>query len=316
MVTKKNAQENLTWDSEQQELPFDSADIEVGSDASDVDVDANDESIVLEVQEPGEEKEVIEFMLPPTLTSPIPGAPEDIEITEEGDDEIEVDGEEGNDEVEVEQDPWDWRQSGGPGRFIEWVMHMLQHMPGHSGYDSMGIERCISYLQRLEKEFSKAMREDFSNQIDVAKAEKLRDGVLDAVEKLLDRLEQVEKTKPGAKRKQKKKGPKSASWYEHYGIVKEAGATKITGITVVVPLLISRLARVCINSMVSAGHDIEDEYEKQVKAFKLDNREQAELQQLLEDMGYPLRIDRGAPPGTPVDPSSSNNSDWASQYPG
>jgi len=81
-------------------------------------------------------------------------------------------------------------------------------------------------------------------------------------------------------------------------------------------LLISSLARVCINSMVSAGHDLEDEYAKQIKEYKLDKREQRELGQLLEDMGYPLRIDRGVPPGTEIDTTRSDNSDWAANYPG
>ena len=316
----KNAQLNDSWD--QVEQPFDSdpaynsADVEI-DDAADADVDSNDETVVLEMKKPGGGKEIIEFMLPPQLLSLVPGAPDDVETIEIDDDE-EIEVEEGKDgeDVEVEQDPWDWKQAGGPGRFVEWVMHMLNHMPGHSGYDSLGIERAISFLQRLEKEFSKAMRDDFKNEIDVAKAEKLRDGVLEGIEKLIDRLEKVERTKPGAKRKSKKKGPKSASWAAEYGLVKEAKSTNITGITITVPLLISSLARVCINSMVSAGHDLEDEYAKQVKEYNLDKQQQRELVQLLEDMGYALRIDRGVPVGTKVDPTRSDNSDWAANYPG
>jgi hypothetical protein len=53
-----------------------------------------------------------------------------------------------------------------------------------------------------------------------------------------------------------------------------------------VPLLISRLARVCINGTVSAGHNIKQMFECQVAEYELTKREQTELSQLLSDNGY------------------------------
>ena len=81
-----------------------------------------------------------------------------------------------------------------------------------------------------------------------------------------------------------------------------------------VPLLISRIARVCINGMVSAGHDIEDLFRKQVELYNLDKREQAEVMQLLADMGYALRQDRGYLTGEGVNQERSDNADWAANY--
>ena len=80
--------------------------------------------------------------------------------------------------------------------------------------------------------------------------------------------------------------------------------------------MISRIARVCVNGTVSAGHDIEWLYQNQVKKYKLNEREQAEVQQLLFDMGYPLRQDRGYMPDEDLEVWDSDNVDWAANYRG
>lgn len=103
--------------------------------------------------------------------------------------------------------------------------------------------------------------------------------------------------------------------FEGTNIVKEAQKiTGVQGVYVTVPLLISRVARVCINGTVSAGHDIEDLYKRQVAKYKLDDREQAEVRQLLWDMGYPLREDRGFFPGDDLEVWDTDNMDWAANY--
>lgn len=103
--------------------------------------------------------------------------------------------------------------------------------------------------------------------------------------------------------------------FEGVNIVKEAQKiTGVQGVYVTVPLLISRVARVCINGTISAGHDIEDLYRRQVTKYKLDDREQAEVRQLLSDMGYPLREDRGFFPDEDLEVTDSDNMDWAANY--
>jgi hypothetical protein len=235
----------------------------------------------------------------------IPGAPnaQEIIVETEGDD----------DNVEVDADPedhdaWKWEHSG----FLPWLSKMFAQVPSHSGYDTTGLEKAISYFEALDREISKAMRTDFKDEIDAAKAERAREQIENGLERLLDRLESVKVDKYKRHKKKKSKG-----WAEEAGMVKEAQkATNITGITITVPLLISRIARVCINGMVSAGHDIEDMFKRQVEEYSLDKREQAELSQLLADMGWPMIQDRGHPVGTPVDIWRNDNYDWSSQYRG
>jgi len=57
--------------------------------------------------------------------------------------------------------------------------------------------------------------------------------------------------------------------------------------TTTVPLLISRMARVCINEAMS-GNDIEEIFKRQIAEYDLDSKEQTELSQLLDDMGWKI----------------------------
>jgi hypothetical protein len=259
------------------------------------------ELVVLEFDDDQEEDDMV-FMLPD-----VPGAPdaEDIEVGEDGD--IEVEEEE---DVEVEQDPWNW-SSNGLGGFLGWLKSMIDGVPKHSGYDTTGLEKAIAYFEAVDKEITKAMRQDYRNEIDASSAERAREQIEKGLDRLVDRLEKVKSSK------YKRHAKKKKSWAENVGLIKEAQkSTNISGITIVVPLLISRLARVCINGMVSAGHDLEDVFASQVKEYDLDKREQAELAQLLADMGYSVWQDRGVQVGKPVDTTRSDNKDWVANYPG
>lgn len=212
-----------------------------------------------------------------------------------------------NEAKKSKRDPkWDW-ESTLPHGFVGWIKTKLDEVPKHSGKDTAGIERAISFMDRLDNEISKAMRGDLEGQLDANKIEEVRAQIDDGIERLHVRLDLI-KSKKG---KRKKKAE------EQSGMVKEAQkATNITGIVITVDLLISRIARACINGMVSAGHDIEDIFEKQAKYYELDKREKAMTMQLLSDMGYPLRQDRGLPIDEDVDMTSTDNVDWAANYVG
>jgi hypothetical protein len=204
---------------------------------------------------------------------------------------------------------WDWA-SHGPEGFITWIKDKVDDVPKHSGYDSAGLERAVSYFERLDNEISKAMRLDLDGELDANKIESVRSQIDDGLSRLHDRLDKVKKQ---SKNRRKKK----SDFTIDPSFVKEAQKiTGVQGIYITVPLLISRVARVCINGMVSAGHDIEDIYAKQVAKYKLNDREQAETMQLLADMGYPLRQDRGYLADEDVDVSDSNNMDWSANYKG
>ena len=205
------------------------------------------------------------------------------------------------------KDPkWDWESRGAHG-FVAWIKERIDDVPQHSGYDTSGIERAISYMEKLDNEISKAMRLDLDAQLDANKIEEVRAKLDDGIERLHDRLEKVRAGK--GKNKRKKKADQDS------GLVKEAQkATSIAGIVITVPLIISRIARVCINGTVSAGRDTEDLYKRQCEYYSLDRREKAELQQLLADMGFPIRQDRGVPMDEDFDPASEDGADWMQNF--
>lgn len=265
-----------------------------------VDDDGDNENVdpSLEIAEP-------ETELVLTLDK-IPGGLDQEDIVEES--ALEVDEE---DNVEVSDDPWDW--GGVAKNFLPWLSKMMQNIPMHSGKDTAGLERAIAFLEAVDREISRAVRIDLNNEIAIDAVEKARDEIQRGMERLEDRLEQVKSSKYPKKNKNKRNKKKSD--FEQEGLVKEAQkATHVGGIVVTVPLFTSFLARTCINGMVSAGHDIEDMFTKLAKKYKLTDRERAELVQLLSDMNYPVRRDRGISLDDETDTSSSDNFDWPANY--
>lgn len=267
-----------------------------------------DHPAVMEPMEVHDHPEEIEIVME------LPGAPPG---TKDPEPEIEVHEHDHEDKAEaVDEDPakaaknekWDWSKRGPTG-FIAWVKERCDDVPKHSGYDSAGLERAVAYLERLDNEVSKAMRMDLDGELDANQIEKVRAIIDNGIERLHDRLDKVKSSK--------KKTRKKKAEFTSEGLVKEAQKiTGVSGVFVTVPLLISRIARVCINGMVSAGHDIEDLYDRQVKFYKLNDREQAEVMQLLADMGYAVRQDRGFMPNEDIDIADSGNMDWAANYKG
>jgi hypothetical protein len=262
----------------------------------------------IEVTEPGEIEIVVEELpgAPPGTKDP------ELEVHEEP-----IHAEEKEDANDAKKgkdgkgEKWDW-STHGPHGFVAWVKERLAAVPKHSGYDSAGLERAMAYMEKLDSGISKAMRMDLDEELDANKVEKVRAELDDGLSRLQARLDKVKESKKSSRKKKKA----SAEYLiDSDGFIKEAQKiTGVQGVYVTVPLLISRIARVCVNGTVSAGHDIEDLYNRQVKKFKLNDREQAEVQQLLFDMGYPIRQDRGFMPDEDLEVSDSDNMDWAANY--
>lgn len=268
-----------------------------------VDFQGEHDMAPMEISEPHEIEIVVEEL---------PGAPsgtKDPEPVLEVSEESEKSDEDNNDAKKSKKnEKWDWESKGAQG-FVAWIKDKVDGVPKHSGYDSAGIERAISYMEKLDNEISRAMRLDLDGELDADKIEQVRSKIDEGVSRLHDRLDKV--------RKNKKQSRKKRSDDQGNEIVKEA--QKILGIQgtyITVPLLISGIARVCINGTVSAGHDMEQIYKDQVKKYKLNDREKSEVRWLLYDMGYALRGDRGFMPEEEFDSSSSDNYDYMANYKG
>ncbi len=252
---------------------------------------SSDEILEIEEVEDGPKTEIV-FTL-----NAIPGAPKDLVVEDEEEGE---EPEEEQSEIEEEVDSWIWEKSHGTSKFINWLKEMIEKVPAHSGTDTTGIERAMSYFERLNVEISKAMRKDYKNEIDAAKAEEARSMIEDGLKRLRDRLERLHEKKF---KKIKKKA----------GITKTADTSFTGGMSVNIPYFISMIARICINATVSSGKDMSDIFSKLVDKYKLDNREQLQIVQLIKDMGYPLTIDRMKLEKDSFDPSD-NDGEFAANY--
>lgn len=260
----------------------------------------------IEVSEPVDNVEIV--------VSELPGAPdgtrdpEPLEVAEAPLQVSDMPAADDND-AKKKDDKWDWSKHG-PHGFVAWVQEKISSVPKHSGYDSAGLERAMAYMERLDNEISRAMRMDLDGELDANKIEEVRAKLDDGISRLQNRLDKVKETKK-SNRKRKKNSEEDAP----QGLVKEAQKILgVQGVYIMAPLLIASIARICINGMVSAGHDIEDLYRRQVKQWKLTDREQFELRNLLFDMGFPMRADRGAIPEEDYDTASSDNMDWAANF--
>lgn len=272
--------------------------LELSLDGEDVDASDSDMAVHLPPLE-------VTFHLPK-----IPGS----ELSEQ---ELEVmensDKEEKSEEPQIltMKDKWNWKQHGHAG-FLTWLNEMLKNIPKHSGKDSSGIERAISYMKKLDNEISRAMQGDLEGVIDSGIVEKARDQIDDGIARLEEHLDKITNTRF----KTRGKGKKKTAEVEEDTLTKEAQkAAHVGGMIIAVPLLISSIARACINATVSNGRDMELMVKRAIKLYDLTKREQAELFQLLADMNFPMKRDRLHDfEKEEFDPKSSNNAEFGAQY--
>jgi len=237
--------------------------------------------------------------------SVVPGA-DDEEV-------IELDDDEEEDEVVMDEktdtplDSWDWEKSGGPGKFLNWLQSKFSSIPKHSGQDTTGVERALSYFQRLDTEISKAMKKDFNREIDSAKAEEARTEIEEGMDRLIERLEKLRSKK--FKRYNTKKKSELIM-----GMVKNAETTTSGKMIVTIPYMISSIARACIESAVQGGKDIEDSYNEMTEKFGLDKKDKYLVAQLIKDMNYPILLDRLNFGKEAITPSKSEKSEYMRQY--
>lgn len=197
-------------------------------------------------------------------------------------------------------DPYKWTLK----TFPEWLEYRLKNVPPHSGRDIAGCERAIAYLKWLDGEISKASRQDIKNELDISLLEKARNEIKSGIQRLEDRLEALQKAQTPKKKKKAAVGDQ---------IVKNAADFYNTSINV--PLFINYIAKVCVNSMVSGGHDAEDVFKKLATKYKLNDREQVEVLTVLNDWGAIAAYrDRGFKADETIDISSPDNFDWAASW--
>jgi hypothetical protein len=257
--------------------------------------------VPLEVKEPGEIEIIVEELpgAPAGTKDPEPILEVMEEYTEEKED---------TNETKKSDNGKKWDGSGGSDGFVAWIKSRLASVPKHKGDNIGGCERACSYLEKLDNDISKHMREDLDGILDDNLVEKVRVDIDESIARLQARLDKIKKSKKPARKKK-------AYEIDEDGFVKEA--QKITGVQgtfVTVPLLISSIGRTIINGMVSAGHDAEDMMKRQIAKYKLNDREQLELRQYLFDSGMAMKVDLGRSPDEDIEFCDDKGFAWQTNY--
>jgi hypothetical protein len=220
----------------------------------------------------------------------------------------------------------DWENDGDHGKFIDWFRGQLSGLPQHSGQTTVGIERVIAAIDRLNRDLSKAVQSDLDGAIDEAEAEQMRDTLYEwkdtleeAKSKLLDQKQRKKKSTLRIGKEVVARfndgediqyfisvtsgddetllkvdlveptNDQVASFLENETFTKAAGA----GITLVEDPFLHSITRLLIQSHITNGRDMEVIYATLREKYSFTPREELSIHELLHQKGFPLAKDLG-----------------------
>ena len=177
-------------------------------------------------------------------------------------------------------------EEGDVSKFPEYLGKAYQNIPRHSGESIAGCERAVSYLNKLDQEISKNIREDADHVLDVEEMAEYQQKILKDVVILKEHIKKLKRqTRDGAIQDKN-------AYSENYNLKKEAAGT--VKLYVCVTPFIRGICGILINSVVSGGKPFDKVYDYLCKKYKMNDREELEIFQTLLDMGMPMFKDRGS----------------------
>lgn len=245
----------------------------------------------------------------------------------------------------------DWESDGDHSKFIKYVRHRLDNIPRHTGQTTIGCERAIAYLKRLDREISRAIQGDDDNVIDEEEAEKIRDTIMEFVDKLEDAHDKLVSKKKIKKKSSVRVGNQviarinDGNDIKYYISVDDGDGEELLPVTLAEPTdeqvqifalgeetndqlvkeagsakiflfedpFLHAITRLLINSHVSAGRDIEKVYAGLKNKYGFTPREELSIQELLLQKGFPMFKDLGRL-GEDQDPTSPDGVDFGTTY--
>lgn len=207
------------------------------------------------------------------------------------------DGDDEPEEEELEEIITDWMNDRDPSKFMEYINSAYPGgIPAHDGKSTLGCEKAVLYLVKLNKEISEALRSDKNDALDLPTLEKARVNMVRDMVVLKEHVKKINK--------RHKKADLNDS-----NIVKTAG-------TPVIQLVVTpwerAIAGMIINAVVSAGKPFDEVYEFLRDKYDFTERDELSIQQLLKDMGQPIYKDRGTIGDT--DSDEDNSVDYVKSY--
>lgn len=206
----------------------------------------------------------------------------------------------------------DWLSSGKPEHFMVFLVNEMKRFPKPS--DVVGniskIEQGLGQWKRLNAYVSRALREDYHGTLDVGFVDKARSLIEQNIEQLENMIDGINQLKKNRRQIRKRRGEE-----EGEGITKEGTAPHFSGFQMVITPFQSAISRALINGVVSGGRNMEELWEDVKKKYKMTDREELEIVQILADLGYPQFKDRLRVGENLDDPTrTENHGEWQSQY--
>ena len=178
-------------------------------------------------------------------------------------------------------------------------------IPKHDGTSTVGCERAISFLDRMNGDISRAIREDHESVLDIAKLEDVRVNIMRDVLVLKDHLGKLKKQIKDSHSQKDAKASSAPSWkspsgrslsYEQLKNAEELKKQAATpnNLVIAVSPFERAISGMMINAHVSAGHPMEDVYASLKKKYSLTDREELSIMQLCMDSGFHIFKDRGS----------------------
>jgi hypothetical protein len=209
-----------------------------------------------------------------------------------------------------EEESKDWRVSKKPEHFLVFLTKDLQRIPKPSQVrgNMSEMERALGQYKRLNAYISNAMHSDYDGVINVKQIDSMRKLIeqsIDELEDALDGLKQLKKEKKKMRRRGEEEEP---------DLKKEATAPHFNGFQMLITPFQRAIAGALINGKVSGGRNLEELWSEAKKKYKMEDREELEILQILADMGYPEFRDR-LRLGDNNDPTRTKEfGEWQSQY--
>jgi hypothetical protein len=243
-----------------------------------------------------------------------------------------------------------WEDDGDHVKFLDYAEKKLNSIPRHSGQTTVGCEKAIAYLRKLDKEVSRAIQTDEVNVIDEKRAEAIRDKIHDFVARLEEALDAMM-----GKKKKKKKASFSLGKtivarindgddIQYFASVTadndeevllkvdvlepddgqvqafikgtDSGLTKEAAqlVTFIDPFLQS-ITRLLMRAHITQGKDIRQVYAQLDDQYKFTPREQLSIHELLLQKGLPVHTDLGRLLEKDPSPFDGKNVEFATTYP-
>lgn len=211
---------------------------------------------------------------------------------------------------EEEEKETDYANDGDLSKFMDYIAtEYPANIPSHDGRTTVGCEKAISFLDRLNSQISRAVQDDVDSVLDLEKLEEIRGSIMRDVITLKDHLNNL-------KKKIKEQHSKKAAplWVGADGkgvdLTKEAAIPN--NVVIAVTPFERAISGMMINAHVSAGKPMDEVYEALKEKYDLTDREELSILQICMDSGFPLFKDRGTISGK--DEKDSLSVDFLKNY--